>query len=113
KITRFDNQQYLLSNYYVGQTLGEIWGYQTDGLFQSDEEAANWQVDQDRVNSQRLAAPGDWSRLQAGDLKFVDVNGDGVVDPGSNTLNDPGDQVVIGNNRPRYTFGFNFGGSWN
>lgn len=112
EITRFDNQQYLLNNYYVGQTLGEIWGYQTDGFFLSDEEATNWHVNQDRVNTQRLSAPGDWSRLQAGDLKFVDVNGDGVVDPGSNTLNDPGDQVIIGNNRPRYTFGFNLGGSW-
>lgn len=112
KITRFDNQQYLLNNYYVGQTLGDIWGYRIDGMFQSDEEAANWDVNQDFVNRQRLSAPGDWSRLQAGDLRFVDVNGDGVVDAGKNTLGDPGDQVIIGNNRPRYSFGFNLGGSW-
>lgn len=112
EITRFDNKEQLLSNYYVGQTLGEIWGYKIDGFFNSDEEAANWKVNQDYVDKQRLSAPGDWSRLQAGDLKFVDVNGDGVVDAGKNTLNDPGDQVIIGNNRARYTFGINLGASW-
>lgn len=112
KITRFDNKELLLSNYYVGQTLGEIWGYQIDGFFQSDGEAANWQINQDYVDKQRLSAPGDWSRLQAGDIKFIDVNGDNVVDAGKNTLNDPGDQVVIGNTRARYNFGVNLGASW-
>ncbi|MCY4780748.1 TonB-dependent receptor [Sphingobacterium sp. UT-1RO-CII-1] len=112
EITRFDNKEQLLSNYYVGQTLGEIWGYKTDGFFNSDEEAAGWKINQDYVDKQRLAAPGDWSRLQAGDLKFVDVDGDGIVDAGKNTLNDPGDQIIIGNNRARYTFGINLGASW-
>ena len=112
EITRFDNKEQLLSNYYVGQALGEIWGYKTDGFFKSDEEAANWKVNQDYVDKQRLSAPGDWSRLQAGDLKFVDIDGDGVVDAGKNTLNDPGDQIIIGNNRARYTFGINLGASW-
>lgn len=113
EITRFDNKDKLLNNYYVGQQLGEIWGYKVDGFFQSDEEAANWQINQDYVNQQRLRAPGDWSRLQAGDLKFVDVNGDGLVDNGKNTVSEPGDQVVIGNTLPRYTFGFNLGADWN
>lgn len=111
-ISRFDNKEMLLSNYYVGQVLGEIWGYKVDGFFKSDEEAANWTINQDYVDKQRLAAPGDWSRLQAGDLKFVDVNGDGVVDAGKNTWNDPGDQVIIGNSRARYNFGVNLGASW-
>ena len=113
KITRFDNRENLLNNYYVGQEVGEIWGYRVDGFFQSDDEAANWPINQDYVDNQRLSAPGDWSRLQAGDMKFIDVNGDGVVNEGDNTLSNPGDQVIIGNNRARYTFGFNLGANWN
>ena len=117
KITRFDNKEMLLSNYYVGQTLGEIWGYKTDGFFQSQAEIDNWKVNQDYVDKQRLAAPGDWSKLHPGDLKFVDLGGkdgipDGKVDAGDNTLMNPGDQVIIGNSRPRYTFGFNLGANW-
>ncbi len=107
----------LLSNYYVGQTLGEIWGYKADGFFQSQTEIDNWKVNQDYVDKQRLAAPGDWSKLHPGDLKFVDIGGkdgvpDGKVDAGDNTLMNPGDQVIIGNNRARYTFGFNLGANW-
>src|SRR5690606_37444071 len=113
EITRFDNREKQLNNFYVGQQLGEIWGYRIDGIFQSDEEAANWKINQDYVDQQRLKAPGNWSNLQAGDVRFVDVNGDGKVDPGLNTLADPGDQVVIGNSLPRYTFGVNLGASWN
>lgn len=112
EITRFDNSEMLLSNYYVGQELGAIWGYKTDGFFLSDDEAAGWEINQNDVNKVRLSAPGDWSRLQAGDLKFVDVNGDGKVDQGDNTLFNPGDQVIIGNNRPRYQFGVNLGANW-
>lgn len=113
KITRFDNPAMLLNNFYVGQQLGEIWGYKIDGLFQSDEEAAAWKVNQDYVDQQRTKAPGNWSKLQAGDIRFVDVNGDGKVDAGDNTLSNPGDQVIIGNALPRYSFGINLGANWN
>lgn len=111
-ITRFDNKEGLLSNYYVGQVLGDIWGYKTDGFFTSNEEAGNWKINQNYVDNVRLAASGNWTQLQAGDLKFVDVNQDGAVNNGKNTLNDPGDQVIIGNSRARYTFGINLGASW-
>ena len=33
KITKFDNPAGLLSQYYVGRTIGEIWGYVTDGYY--------------------------------------------------------------------------------
>jgi len=117
KITRFDNKEMLLSNYYVGQTLGEIWGYQTDGFFQSQSEIDSWKVNQDYVDKQRLAAPGDWVKLHPGDLRFLDISGkdgvpDGKVDAGDNTLINPGDQVIIGNSRARYNFGFNLGANW-
>ena len=43
EITKYDNPTKNLSdNYYEGKKLGEIWGFVTDGLFQSDEEASSW-----------------------------------------------------------------------
>jgi len=113
KITKYDNPNKILSSYYVGQTIGEIWGYAVDGYFKTNEEAQAYTVDQAIVNKQRLSAPGEWSKLQAGDLKFIDVNGDGKIDQGANTLDDHGDRSIIGNSRARYRFGLNLGASWN
>lgn len=105
KITQFNNPNNLLSTYYVGQELGEIWGYETAGFFASDEEADTW-ADQSFLQNSN-------GRIYlAGDLKFNDLNGDGAINQGSNTLEDPGDRRVIGNSAPRYQFGFNVGGSW-
>ena len=113
KITKFDNPNNLLSNYYVGQELGEIWGYSIDGYFKSDEEAQNWKINQDFVDGQRTGSPGEWSKLHAGDLKFKDLNGDGSINNGKNTLSDHGDLRKIGNSLPRYSFGVNLGFNWN
>ena len=87
-----------LGNYYEGQQLGEIWGYETVGIFQSDDEVAN-APDQSQIGA-------NW---RAGDIQYADLNGDGVISPGSNTLEDPGDRRVIGNSTPRGTFGFTGG----
>lgn len=113
KITKYDNPNKVLSSPYVGQTIGEMWGYSIDGMFQSNEEAQAFKIDQSFVNKQRLSAPGDWSKLQAGDLRFVDLNGDGKINNGSNTLADPGDMKIVGNNRVRFRYGVNLGASWN
>ncbi|MCE7057345.1 TonB-dependent receptor [Algoriphagus sp. AGSA1] len=113
QITRFDNPTKLLSNFYEGQTLGELWGYRVDGFFKTDEEALAYEVDQSFVNRQRLRAPGESSQLRAGNIKFLDLNGDGVINNGSNTLDDHGDLEVIGNTQPRYSYGANLGANWN
>lgn len=109
KITRFDNPNGLLNNFYVGQQLGEMWGYSIDGFFKSDEEAKNWKINQDYVDGQRTGSPGEWAQLHAGDLKFKDTNGDGVINDGKNTVADHGDLKKIGNSLPRYSFGINAG----
>ena len=44
-----------------------------------------------------------------GDIKYRDLNGDGKIDIGSNTVADPGDQRVIGNSTPRYQYGVRLG----
>lgn len=95
EITKYDNPTKNLSdNYYEGKKLGEIWGFVTDGLFQSDEEASSW-------NQSKIVGYTQY----AGDIKFADLNGDGEVTRGENTVNNSGDLKIIGNETPRYNFG--------
>ena len=42
EITKYSNDARLLGDHYVGEKIGEIWGLVSNGLFQSDEEAASW-----------------------------------------------------------------------
>ncbi|EOR96179.1 TonB-dependent receptor [Arcticibacter svalbardensis MN12-7] len=112
RITKFNNPNKLLSNYYVGQKVGEIWGYSLDGYFTSDEEAKNWPINQSFVNSTIIRSPGEWSTLHAGDIKFKDLNGDNIINNGKNTVDDHGDLKVIGNKLPRYSYGINGSVRW-
>lgn len=41
-------------------------------------------------------------KLYPGDIKFEDLNGNGYIDRGQNTVDDPGDRKIIGNEEPRY-----------
>ncbi|WP_236978780.1 SusC/RagA family TonB-linked outer membrane protein [Membranihabitans maritimus] len=93
-ITKYENTTGTLGDYYVGQTLGEIWGFETAGIFQSDEEVGQ-AADQSQLGS-------DW---KAGDIRYKDLNGDGEVTTGDFTVSNPGDYKVIGSNTPRYSFG--------
>jgi TonB-linked SusC/RagA family outer membrane protein len=87
--------------YYPGMTMGDIWGYETVGLIQSDRDIQTM-PDQSFIF-------GKWS---PGDVLYRDLNGDGKVNIGKNTLDDHGDLKVIGNNTPRYSFGINAGFNW-
>ncbi len=109
EITKFDNPTKDLSTYYEGMRYGEIWGYVTDGLFKSDDEARNYPVDQSPVCAHNYSTTGDDKGLRAGDLKYVDTDGDGIIGAGSNTVDNPGDRKIIGNSQPRYQYGLNLG----
>lgn len=111
KITKFDNPTKLLTDYYVGMTLGELWGYHIDGLFPSDEAAAAYDVDQTSVNSDIMVA-GPSKGLHGGDLIYADLDGDKVISIGENTADNPGDRRIIGNTRPRYNYNFRLGLEW-
>lgn len=105
KIDRYNNATKSLDDYYEGQTLGELWGYKTDGLFQSDAETEGY------VNTiVKSSIDGVW---RAGDLKFVDLNNNGKIDYGKNTADDHGDKVILGNSEPRYIYSFTLSGDWN
>lgn len=105
-ITKFDNPNGSLSDYYVGQELGEIWGANTLGFFTSEEDIKN-HADQSILTSYPGVHP-----LAPGDLKFEDINGDGKVDWGKWEVNDHGDYRIIGNSRARFTFGFSANAEW-
>ena len=105
-ITKFDNPTNLLSDNFVGKVLGDIWGYTTDGLFATDEEAADYasRINDKNANKGVYAGKAPLNHLMAGDIKYVDVNDDKVINTGANTLDDPGDRKIIGNSKPRYNF---------
>ena len=101
-VTKYPNAIGSLSTYREGQKLGEIWGYQTIGIAQSEEQMSQHLAT--LPNGGQNALGTQWS---AGDIMYADLNGDGKIDGGSNTKADPGDRRVIGNSTPRYSFGLN------
>ena len=112
-VTKYDNPEKSFAlSHYVGKRWGEIWGYRTDGLFDSDEEAAAWPVDQSMINQAINSAAGDQRGLHGGDVKFKDLDGDNKITLGQNTVNNPGDREVIGNTEPRFNYGANLGFQW-
>jgi TonB-linked SusC/RagA family outer membrane protein len=102
-ITKFDNPDKILSDYYEGQEIGEIWGYETLGYFASDAEAEGWA---------NQTAVGNGRAFLAGDLKFKDLNNYRYINQGSNTVNDPGDRKIIGNNSYRLPYSIDLGVDW-
>ncbi len=104
EITKFDNNpSKLYDNYYVGKKLGEIWGYETVGIFQTKEEVAN------SANQSKLGNGKKWG---PGDTHYADLNHDGIIDWGDKTVDNPGDTKIIGNTTPRYQFGITSNLAW-
>lgn len=101
-ITKFDNPNGDITQFYEGQELGEIWGYSVDGFFLSDDEYLN-HADQTLVN-ERITNNYLINHPVAGDIKFQDTNGDGVISPGDLTLENHGDLRRIGNTTARYNY---------
>ena len=125
---------------YNGKDIGEIWGYRTDRLYQtsdfdlgSDGKPQLITLTADDVPDQYVGKkayklkPGKNGEKPVyqvflqnssnfffgpGDVKFKDLNGDGVIDNGSALLADHGDLEVIGNSNPRYNYGFRLGANY-
>ncbi|GEO03337.1 SusC/RagA family TonB-linked outer membrane protein [Adhaeribacter aerolatus] len=105
KILKYNNPNKFLNDYYEGMQVGEMWGYVTEGFFTSADEIKSHA-------NQSLFLSTSRGEYLPGDIKFKDVNGDGKISPGDNTVANPGDRVIIGNNAPRYTYGINLGADW-
>jgi TonB-linked SusC/RagA family outer membrane protein len=133
-LTEFGSTQIVTGN-YVGKTIGEIWGYRTDRLYQMDDfeldasgklqlitlTAAESKLNAGKqayklktVNGQKpvyqpFVQTSANFRYGPGDVKFKDLNGDGEISNGINSLSDYGDLEKIGNTTPRYEYGFRLG----
>lgn len=132
-ITRYGNATGI-NGWYNGKTYGEIWGYKVDRLYQNDDFAydANGKLIQvkDKYGIYYKFAEGkeyaSQGRFQSGslipgpgDVKFQDLNGDGIIDWGLNKIddgnpetNDHGDLTVIGNTTPRYEYSLRLDAGW-
>ncbi len=93
----------LIEQLYVGKKIGEIWGFEDDGLFQSMDQVNN------HADQSQLTGTTNW---YTGDMAYRDIDGDKVITRGSRTLNDHGDLVRLGNDTPRYMFGITVGAEW-
>ncbi|TDU43045.1 TonB-linked SusC/RagA family outer membrane protein [Gelidibacter sediminis] len=98
-VTNYRNPNNLLNTYREGQKLGEIWGFETIGLYQNQDQIDNG-ADQSTMYG------GVWF---PGDVQYRDLNGDGHIDWGDSTSDNPGDLSVIGNSTPRYSYSINVG----
>lgn len=92
KLTGGTNEQILNQDVFqlirrVGEPITQYYGYQTNGYFQNASDVA--------ASPKPVGA-----NVGPGDIKFVDRNGDGLIDDK--------DKTVLGNPFPRYTFGFTY-----
>jgi TonB-linked SusC/RagA family outer membrane protein len=98
-ILEYVNETGSLSSWYVGRKVGDLWGLTTDRIIQ---EAGEDMPDQSYY----------FAKWGPGDVVYKDLNGDGKITPGLNTLDDHGDLSVIANSSPRYQISFNGGITW-
>ena len=88
----YDNALEFYHRAETGYPIGYFWGWETDGVFQNEEEVATYTNSGGQI-IQPSAKPGD--------LRYKDLNDDGVVDEQ--------DKTMVGDPNPDYTFGFSFG----
>lgn len=105
-ITKYNNPDKRLTDYYEGQRVGEIWGYRVEGLFRSADEIAN-------SPSQSNIPNTNTRKNYVGDLKFKNLDKDfSTIYHGLNEADNSGDKTIIGNSEPRYTYGLSLTGDW-
>jgi len=138
-ITRYGSEQGL-SDWYVGKEYGEIWGFKVDRLYQKDDFETDINgnliyralTPNDTNDPQCLGKmsyilkkgpngekpvyqsyyEGSSFKFGPGDVKYVDVDGNGRLERGTRTIGDHGDLVKIGNSTPRYLYSFRLGAAW-
>jgi TonB-linked SusC/RagA family outer membrane protein len=86
------------NNLIEGYPINTLWGYQTAGYFTSADEVKAWAFQDNRTG--------------AGDVKYIDRNGDGRLTVGKGNVDDYGDLVYLGTTQPRYLFGATLGFDW-
>ncbi len=105
-ITKYNNTNNKLTDYYVGQRFGQIWGYTNDGYWTKENVAQ-------AAATQALFKASNSGQWLPGDIKFKNLDNDPVINNGANTLSQHGDLSIIGDTLPRYTYGINLSADWN
>jgi TonB-linked SusC/RagA family outer membrane protein len=88
-----------ISGWYKDKIHGDVWGLTTDRIIQNPGETM---PDQSFY----------FNKWGPGDIVYKDLDGNGVINEGSRTLNDHGDLSIIANTSPRYNYGINAGFKW-
>ena len=107
RIDKYPNPTNSLSKYMAGELTGDIYSYTTIGIAKTQEE-----MDAHIASLPKGGQTAIGSKWEAGDIMYADINGDGKIDNGSNTLDDMGDLKKIGNNTPRFRTGITLDAQW-
>lgn len=124
RVLKYPNSTGDLSDYIAGQLTGNIYGYTTIGIAKTSEEMlahleslrdTRIALGLDPIGVDGLGGQSDGGLgrgLGAGDIMYADINGDGRISTGNNTIYDMGDLKIIGNTRPRYQTSARFDFEW-
>ncbi|MDR0832959.1 MAG: TonB-dependent receptor [Candidatus Symbiothrix sp.] len=96
---------------YDGVYVNDIWGYETGGILQESDLTPKYNANGDLTGYDFHGPNQPGSTYWPGYLWYKDSNGDGFINAGSTTLDNPGDRKRLGNSTPRYKYGItgNFG----
>lgn len=83
-----------------GYPMNSYFGYAFDGIIQNEQELETYK--------KRFANGGIPGNLRVGDAKYKDLDGDGMLSLYGNGKPGQGDALYLGDQNPRYNFGFNF-----
>ena len=89
---RYGRPNQEISRTFVGEPIATFFGWRTDGIYQNRQEIES---DPNIVNDDRRAN----DQIQPGDVRFVDLNGDGLIDEE--------DRTILGSPHPAMVYGFN------
>lgn len=104
ELVEFGNRQSVSAGrvqFLTGYPLNTFWGYQTNGYYANQTEA-----------DQAPSLTGNNKIIGPGDVRYIDLTGDGAISVGEGTIENHGDLVYIGTDAPRYSFGLNLGAEY-
>lgn len=107
RIDRYANPTKNLGSYIAGELIGNIYGYETIGIAKTDQEMQDHLASLPEGGQSALGS--NWT---AGDIMYADLNDDGKINEGNNSLDNMGDKKLLGNNHARYLTGIHLDMSW-
>ena len=105
-----------IPEYYPGMVIGELWGFVCNGLWQDQADIDAAEAVARAAGAERYDIINQFSKdysIHPGDPKIEDLDGNGYIDRGDQTLSNPGDRMIIGNSEPRYIYSFTLSADWN